>query len=306
MIMREFRLPRVLVERRNKMETVIIIDSCSDLPREYIEKNNIPVLGMTVNFKGREFKDDMGVTLSPEEFFKAVREGEMPSTAQINVYEYSEEFKKHVSQGKAVVCLTLSSALSGSYNSACMAREMILEEYENADITVIDTKAASMGEGLIDYYAIEMLKNGASKDEIIKWVEDNKLKVNHWVTVDDLNHLKRGGRVSGAAAIIGTLLDIKPIIYVDDEGRLIPISKAKGRKKSIKTLAEELDKRIVNPEEQTIFIAHGDCIEDAKFLERLILEKHKVKNIIINHIGPTIGAHTGPGVVTVFFIGEKR
>lgn len=288
------------------METVIIIDSCSDLPKEYIEENNITVLSMTVNFKGNEYKDDFGKTLPYEDFYREVRAGEMPSTAQINAYSYSVEFKKAVSEGKAVICLVFSSALSGSYNSACMGKEMVLDEFQNADITVIDTKCASLGEGLLDYYAIEMLKKGASKEEIINWIEENKLRVNHWFTVDDLNHLKRGGRVSSAAAVIGTLLDIKPILHVDNEGRLIPVTKVKGRKKSIKSLAEELDKKIVNEEGQTIFISHGDCLEDAKLLERIITEKHKVKDVIINNIGPAVGTHSGPGTVALFFLGEKR
>lgn len=293
-------------EGRNKMETVIIIDSTSDLPKEYIEKNNVPALGMTVSFMGKEYKDDFGVSLSYKAFYDGVRKGEMPATAQINAYSYAEEFKSHVSKGKSVICIVFSSALSGSYNSACIARDMLLEEYENADITVIDSKCASLGEGLLDYYAIEMLKAGKSKDEIVSWIESNKLKINHWFTVDDLNHLKRGGRVSSTAAVIGTLLDIKPILYVDNEGRLIPVTKVKGRKKSIKALAEELNKRIVNPEEQVIFISHGDCYEDAKLLEKLILEKHKVKDIIINPIGPAVGSHSGPGTVALFFLGEQR
>jgi DegV family protein with EDD domain len=288
------------------METVIIIDSCCDLPKEYIHENKVPVLNMSINFKGQEYKDDFGVSLPYKDFYDEVRKGEMPSTAQINVYDYSEEFKKHVSLGKSIICIVFSSALSGSYNSACIAKDMILEEYKDADITVIDSRCASLGEGLLDYYAIEMLKNGASKDEIITFIENNKLKINHWFTVDDLNHLKRGGRVSATAAVIGTLLNIKPILHVDDEGRLIPVTKEKGRKKSIKALAEELDKNIVNPEEQVIFISHGDCIEDVELLKKLILEKHKVKEIIVNSIGPAVGSHSGPGTVALFFMGEKR
>lgn len=288
------------------METVIIIDCGTDLPKEYVEKNNVPLLSMTVNFKGNEYKDDLGETLPYEEFYREVRAGEMPSTAQINVYAYAEEFRKHVSQGKAVICPVFSSALSGSYNSANIAKDMILEEFKDADITVIDTKCASLGEGLLAYYAIEMLKQGASKEEIINWIETNKLKINHWFTVDDLNHLKRGGRVSSTAAIIGTLLDIKPVLHVDNEGRLIPITKVKGRKKSIRALAEELDKRIVNADNQIIFISHGDCLEDAKLLEKLIREKHNVKDVIINPIGAVIGTHSGPGTVALFFLGENR
>lgn len=288
------------------METVLVLDCCCDLPLEYVEKNNIPVLSLTVNLNGKEYKDDLGKTLSYEDFYSEVRTGAMPSTAQINAFAFEEEFRKHVSEGKAIICIAFSSALSGTYNSACIARETILEEYKEADITVIDSKCASLGEGLLDYYAIEMLKKGASKEEIVKWVEENKLRINHWFTVDDLNHLKRGGRVSGTAAAIGTLLDIKPIMHVDDEGRLIPVTKVKGRKKSIRALAEELDKRIVNEEEQVIFISHGDCLEDAKLLEKLIWEKHKVKDVVINHVGPAIGTHSGPGTVALFFLGERR
>jgi DegV family protein with EDD domain len=288
------------------METVIIIDSASDLPELYVKENNIPLLCLNVNFKGNEYKDDLGKTLPYETFYKEVRAGEMPSTSQINIYTYAEEFKKHVSQGKAVICIVLSSGVSGSYNSACAAREMVLEELKDADITVIDSKCASLGEGLLDYYAVEMLKNGASKEEIVNWVEENKLKLNHWFTVDDLNHLKRGGRVSSTAAMIGTLLDIKPVLHVDDEGKLVPVTKVKGRKKSIRSLAEELEKRITNPEEQMIFISHGDCLEDAKLLEKIILDKVKVKGVLINNIGPTVGSHAGPGTVALFFLGEKR
>ncbi len=290
----------------DKMETVIIIDSACDLPKEYIEQNKVDYLPLTVIFKGKEYNDDFGSYLSSEQFYDYIKAGEMPSTAQINVYEYSEKFRKYVNEGKAIICTTLSSGLSGSYNSACIARETILEEFKDADITIIDSKAASGGEGLLNYYAIEMLKNGASKQEIVNWLEENRLKINHWFTVDDLNHLKRGGRVSSTAALMGTLLDIKPILNVDNEGKLNPVTKVKGRKKSIRALAEELDKRIVNPENQVVIISQGACLEDAKYLEKLILEKHKVKEVIISGIGPTIGSHTGPGVLALFFLGEKR
>jgi DegV family protein with EDD domain len=288
------------------METVLIIDSASDLSREYIEKNNIQLLPLTVIFKGKEYKDDLGQSLTSEEFYNAIKEGEMPSTAQVNVYQYTEEFKKHVKEDKAIIYVALSSALSGSYNSACIAKEAILEEFENADITIIDSKAASGGEGILNYYATEMLKSGSSKQEVVNWLEQNKLKVNHWFTVDDLNHLKRGGRISSTAAIMGTLLDIKPILNVNDEGKLNSVTKVKGRKKSIRALAEEFDKRIVNAEEQVIIINQGGCLEDAKYLERLIIEKHKVREIIMGNIGPTIGSHTGPGVLSIYFLGEKR
>ena len=230
----------------------------------------------------------------------------MPSTAQVNVYEYTEIFKKYAAEGKSVVYLGFSSAFSGSLSSAYIARDTVMEEFKDADITIVDSKSASLGEGLLAYNANEMLKAGASKDEVVSWLETNKLKVNHWFTVDDLGHLKRGGRLSGTAAFLGTLLDIKPVLKVDDEGKLIPISKIKGRKKSIKTLFEMLQENITAPEEQVIAISHGDCIEDAEYLKEMILKEYNVKDVIINHVGPVIGAHTGPGVVALFFFGYKR
>ena len=288
------------------MDTVLLIDSCTDLPRSYVDKNEIPFVSLVCNFKDQEYKDDFGKSISYRDFFDAVRNGEMPSTAQVNVYEYTEIFKKYAAEGKSVVYLGFSSALSGSLSSAYIARDTVMEEFKDADITIVDSKSASLGEGLLAYYVNEMLKAGASKDEVVSWLETNKLKMNHWFTVDDLGHLKRGGRLSGTAAFLGTLLDIKPVLKVDDEGRLIPISKVKGRKKSIKTLFEMLQENITAPEEQVIAISHGDCIEDAEYLKEMILKEYNVKDVIINHVGPVIGAHTGPGVVALFFMGEKR
>ena len=288
------------------MDTVLLIDSCTDLPRSYVDKNEMPFVSLVCNFKDQEYKDDFGKSISYKGFFDAVRSGEMPSTAQVNVYEYTEIFKKYATEGKSIVYLGFSSALSGSVSSAYLARDMVMEEIKDVDITIIDSKSASLGEGLLAYYANEMFKAGASKDEVVSWLETNKLKMNHWFTVDDLGNLKRGGRLSGTAAFLGTLLDIKPILKVDDEGRLIPISKVKGRKKSIKTLFEMLQENITAPEEQVIAISHGDCIEDAEYLKEMIIKEYNVKDVIINHVGPVIGAHTGPGVVALFFMGEKR
>lgn len=288
------------------MDTVLLIDSCTDLPRSYVEKNELTFVSLVCNFKGQEYKDDFGKILSYKDFYAAVRNGEMPSTSQVNVYEYTEIFKEYTMKGISVIYLGFSSALSGSLNSAKLAKDIVCEEVKDADITVIDSKSASLGYGLLAYYANEMLKEGASRDEVVSWLESNKLKMNHWFTVDDLGHLRRGGRVSGAAAIVGTLLDIKPILKVDDEGRLIPISKIKGRKKSLKTLFEMLQENIVSPEEQVIAISHGDCIDDAEYLKEMILKEYKVKDVIINHVGPVIGSHTGPGVVALFFMGSKR
>jgi DegV family protein with EDD domain len=284
----------------------IITDSCCDITKDFIEKNQVPYLGLIFNFKGNSLEDDFGATLTHKEFYDEVRKGELPTTSQVNVYRFEEIFKKYILEGFDIIYIAFSSALSGTYSSAVIAKDTILEEFPTADITVIDSRSASMGEGLINYYAYEMMNNGATKEEIVNWVENNKFKVNHWFTVDDLNHLKRGGRVSAASAVIGTILDIKPILHVDDEGRLIPVTKVKGRKKSIRHLAETLKARIVDPENQVIGISHGDCIEDAKLLEKLIRDEVQVRDVLISTVGPAVGSHSGPGTLALFFIGENR
>ncbi|MBC8062679.1 MAG: DegV family protein [Clostridiaceae bacterium] len=288
------------------MKTIIITDSCSDLPLEYVNNNHLHVLGLSVFFKGKEFQDDLGKTLTNKDFYEGVRSGDMPSTSQINVQTYLDTFRDYVLKDTSIIYLGLSSGLSGSLNSSYVARESLLEEYPNADITIIDTKSVSLGLGLIVYYANEMLKKGAVKQDIIDWVENNKLKVNHWFTVDDLNHLKRGGRVSSTAATIGTLLNIKPILQVDDEGHLIPTLKAKGRKKSLRALVDIFKERAINPKDQVVFISHGDSEADALLVKEMILTETSATNFMINPIGPVIGSHSGPGTIALFFIGEKR
>lgn len=288
------------------MKTIIFTDSCCDLPINFVKENNIEVMELRVNLKGEDIPDDLGESINYKDFYKLIRNGEMPTTSQANVGEFQERFQKYVNEGYSIIYIGFSSALSGCVNSARLAMENIKLDNENSDITIIDSKSASMGLGLLVYYASKMLKEGKSKDEIVNWIEENKLRVNHWFTVDDLNHLKRGGRVSSSVAIVGTMLSIKPIMHVDDEGRLTPVSKVKGRKKSIKVLQEKIVEKIVNPEEQVIFISHGDCLEEAEHLKELITSVIKVKDVIINNVGPVIGSHSGPGTMALFFIGNSR
>lgn len=288
------------------MKTIIITDSCCDLPIKFIRENNVEVMSLMVNIKGKDILDDLGESVNSKEFYDVLRSGELTSTACINTFEYIECFEKHIKKGNSVIYIGFSSGLSGCINSATIAKETILEEFSDADITIIDSKSASLGLGLIVYYACNLLKEGHSKDEIINWIEENKLKVNHWFTVDDLNHLKRGGRVSSAAATVGTVLHIKPIMNVNNEGKLIPLSKVKGRKKSIKSLAEKVKEEIVDSENQVVFISHGDCVEEAEHLKEIIINDINVKDVIVNPIGPVIGSHSGPGTIAIFFIGKSR
>ncbi|WMJ80143.1 DegV family protein [Clostridium sp. MB40-C1] len=288
------------------MDTVIIIDSSCDLPLEFIEENKIPFLGLICHLDGEDYVDDFGKTLTYEKFYSKIRQGSMPTTSQINVYRFHEMFKKYVQEGKSIIYLAMSSQMSGCYSSAVIAKQQVEEEIEGVDISVIDTKSACIGEGIIVYYAYEMLKNGSSKEEIVKWIEENKLKVHHWFIVEDLIHLKKGGRLSATKANIGTLLQIKPTIYIDKEGNLQNINNVRGRKKAIKALLDRMEENIVIDENTVIGISHGDCIEDALSLRDVIVEKYKIKKVIINHVGPVIASHTGAGMLSICFIGKDR
>jgi DegV family protein with EDD domain len=288
------------------MGIVIVTDSNCDLPIEYISKNNVHVIPFTFVLNGINYTDDFGKSLSYKEFYDKIRNGSMPTTAQITTYTFENEFRSFVSKGDSVIYIGFSSALSETFNGSVLARNEIMEANPQADITVIDSKSASVGQGLLVYYACEMLKQGKSKQEIVDWIESNKLKVNHWFTIDSLEHLKRGGRISATSAAIGSLLEVKPVLHVSNDGSLNVVKKIRGRKKSIKTLFEEFKTRAINPEEQMIYIAHGDCIEDAEYLKSLILSETTPKDMVINSLGPVIGTHTGPGLVGLFFLGKER
>jgi DegV family protein with EDD domain len=288
------------------MNTVLITDSHCDLPLKLIEEYGIPFIGPMCNFKGKEIEDDFGRSLPHSEFYAALRSGEMTKTFQISPYRYENLIEKYISEGKSIIYLGFSSALSGGFNSACMAKEELEKKYNSADITLIDTLSGTVGQGLLVYYAAEMLKSGCTKAEVVDWVENNKLKVNHLAVVDDLYHLKRGGRISNSDAFIGTLLSFKPILKINDEGKIVPVSKVRGRKKGIRTLVDLAKEKITNPEEQVVFISHGDCAEDAELLKELIAHELKVKKFIINYIGCNVGSHTGPGALVLCFLGQDR
>lgn len=288
------------------MGTVIITDTCCDLPYEYISEHQIEMIPLTINMNQKEMEDDLAKTGQYEGFYQAILNGEMPKTSQVNSYQFKEVFARHLKEGKSVLYIGFSSALSGCVNSARIAAEELKEEMADAQLYVVDSKCASMGQGLLIYYAVEAFKEGKSLEEVIAFLEENKLKVNHWFTVADLNHLYRGGRVSKTSATVGTLLQIKPVLHVDVEGRLTPKEKVKGRKKSLKTLVEKVKENIINPEEQIVFISHGAVLEEAEEVKKALLEECHVKEVWINYIGAAIGSHAGPGTIAIFFMGEQR
>jgi DegV family protein with EDD domain len=289
------------------MDYVITTCSTTDLPAEYVARHNIPYLPYSYHIEGKEYKDDLCQTVSAQEFFKIVRDGAMPTTSLVNFESYMTLFDSFLSRGMDILHIELSSGVSGSYNSARLAVEELRAKYPERKLYLVDSLSASLGFGLLVHYAIEMKEAGKSIDEIHAWVEDNKLKINHWFTVDDLMHLKRGGRVSGAAAMLGTLLHIKPVLNVDDTGHLIPREKARGRKAALHLLVEKMEALVEKPDGQDIFISHADSLEDAAYVADLVKEKFPgVNNILINTIGPVIGTHSGPGTIALFFLGKHR
>lgn len=284
----------------------IITDSSCDLPREYVDDNNIEVISLVLNLNGQIIKDDLGKTLSYKDFYQKMRDGATPTTSQVNAHEFEEAFIKHIKNGDSIIYISISASLSGTFNSANIAKNNLLEEYPEAKIELVDSLSASIGQGLLVLKACEMRDNGASIEEIVEWIEENKRKVIHSILIDDLNHLKRGGRISGATATIGGLLNIKPSAYLDDEGKLAQGEKIKGKKKALRFLANEVKERAIDSENEVLYICHGDCQEEAESLRDIIEQEVKFKNVIINYIGNVIGAHTGPGALAVIFLGKNR
>lgn len=285
---------------------IILTDSSCDLPMELVKKLDVEYLGLVCNYKGKDIIEDGGYSLNYKTFYDSMRNGETPSTSQINVFRFTEVFKKYTKENIGILYIAFSSGLSGTYNSALLAKEEILEEYPNADISIVDSKAASLGVGALVYYACQYKSLGKSKEEIILWLEENKNSICHFFTVDDLHHLKRGGRISTTAAIVGSILNIKPLLYVDDDGKLTMFDKVKGSKKALKVLFNQFENHIIDSKKQTIFISHGDNLKDAEYLANMIKEKYNVQNIIINNIGLAIGSHAGPGIVALFFLGSYK
>lgn len=284
----------------------IITDSACDLTRDYIKNNNIGLLSLILNLNGQAIKDDLGETLSYKDFYNKMREGATPTTSQINAHEFEEEFIKYIKNGDSIIYISLSSNLSGTFNSANIAKNNLIDEYPNANIYLVDSLSVSVGQGLLVAKACEMRDSGIGAEEIVNWLEENKRKVIHSILIDDLNHLKRGGRISGATAAIGGLLNIKPTLFLDDEGKLIQGEKIKGKKKALRFLVNEVREKAVDTENEILYICHGDCLEEAETLRDMILEEVKFKNVIINYVGNVVGAHAGPGVLAAVFLGSNR
>lgn len=281
----------------------IITDSCSDLTAELIEQLDLRVIPMAIEYKGKSFLEG---EISMQEIYNGLRAGEEAKTAAVNPETWTAFLEPCLKQGEDVLVIAFSSGLSSTYQSAVIAAGELQEHYPDRKIRVVDSLCASMGQGLLVWYAAQKRAAGMSLDAVADWVEENKLHLAHWFTVDDLMFLKRGGRISGATAVMGTMLQIKPVLHVDNEGRLISMSKARGRRASLQALVEKLQKTGLPGENETVFLSHGDCIEDAEFVAKLLKERCGVKHVVIGYIGAVIGSHSGPGTVALFFLANQR
>lgn len=286
------------------MAIKILSDSACDLSKELIEEYNIDILPIILNKGDNEYLDK--VTITPEKVYEDMRNGEMYKTAQIPPNMFNEKFLEYAKNGDSVIYIAFSSGLSGTYQTSLFVRESILEEYPDFDLSIVDTKAASGGFGLIVLQAAKLAKEGKDKEEILKAVEFYKENMEYIFTVDDIEYLFRGGRVSRVQAFVGGLLNIKPILNVED-GKLVPIEKVRGRQKVFKAMLDMMEERAKNADlkEQLICITHGDDLEGALKLKELIQEKFGAESFIINIIGAAVGAHSGPGTIALFFMKEN-
>ena len=285
----------------------IITDSTTDLAPEMIRELGVQVAPLCYVMDGSTYHNiPGGGEMSDQAFYQKLREGTMPTTTQINSEEFVALFTPVLEAGEDILYIAFSSGLSGTCQSAHLAARELKDRFPERRVEVFDSLCASMGEGLLVYHAATRKNQGATMDEVLAWLKENVLHLCHWFTVDDLNHLKRGGRVSTATALVGTMLGIKPVLHVDDEGHLIPVSKVRGRKQSLDAWVKKMEETAIDPKDQVVFLSHGDCLEDAQYVAKQVKEKLGVKEVKINFIGPVIGAHSGPGTVALFFLGSTR
>ena len=282
----------------------IITDSGCDLTAQEYARLNVHVVPLSVEFGGTVSDDRNDDSL--KEFYNGLRAGAEAKTSAVNPQRWRTAMEPVLAQGRDVLVIAFSSGLSTTCQSAQIAAAELREEYPDRKLLVVDSLCASMGQGLLVWYACRRRDNGATLEQLYDWCENNKLNLCHWFTVDDLFFLKRGGRISGATALVGTMLNIKPVLHVDDEGHLISVSKSRGRKAAIQALAQKTAELGAGFDNSTMFLSHGDCREDAEYLANLLMEKYGVREVVMNYVGAVIGSHSGPGTLALFFMGKHR
>lgn len=288
-------------------EFVIVTDTTTDLPRDYVEKHHLYMMSLPYTLEGTSYTWEKPMPV--KDFYDKMRAGSLPTTSQANPEEAALLYESILKDNDVdILHIAFSSGLSGSFNGCRIAAADVCEKYPDHRIVVVDSLAATLGQGLLVYKAVQLKEAGKSLDEVAAWVEENKYHLVHNFTVDDLFHLHRGGRLSKTAAIVGTMINLKPVLHVDDEGHLVMLSKVRGRKKSLIGLVDCMEKQLGDWKDKNdiIFISHGDCPEDAQFVADLIKERFGYENFMIDYIGATIGAHSGPGTVALFYLGDHR
>lgn len=284
---------------------VIYTDSACDLPAELLAELGVKAQSLSFRFDGSE-REYLNSDISAPEFYAEMRAGKVAKTAAVNVDTFKSAFEKEVAAGNDLLYLGFSSGLSTTYNSGRLACEELAEAYPERKLLSVDTLCASAGQGLLVYLAAQKQKAGATIEEVAAYIESIKLNLCHWFTVDDLVYLKRGGRVSPAVALLGGMLNIKPVMHVDNEGHLTKVGTVRGRKTSLKALADKYEALALDRENSVIYISHGDCLDDAKELAEMLKAKGAPDVRLITYVGPVIGAHSGPGTMALFFLGKER
>ena len=286
---------------------VILTDSSADLSEELVRELLLLVLPLSFQLQGKTYHNyPDNREISPGEFYRLLRAGESCTTSAVNVAAYQDILELLLQAGKDVLILSFSSGLSATYQSSKVAGEELSEKYPQRKLLLSDTLSASLGQGLLVWHAAQKRNAGASIEEVHAWVEEQKLHLCHWFTVDDLNYLKRGGRVSATSALLGTMLSIKPVMHTSDEGKLVPVGKVRGRKASLNALIDKIGELGIAPEKQTMFICQADCEDEARWVADQIKARYGTPEVHINFIGPVIGSHTGPNTIGIFFVGKER
>lgn len=288
-------------------EFVLMTDSSADLSQEMVQELGVTVLPLSFTIQGKVYRNypdnrEMDLPL----FYDMLRAGELATTSAVNVAEYTQAVEPILQEKKDVLILAFSSGLSSTYQASVLAAEELREKYPDRKIYTVDTLCASLGQGLLVYLAVQEQRKGRSIEEVRDWAESTKLHLCHQFTVDDLHFLKRGGRISATTAVVGSMLQIKPVLHVDNEGRLINIGKARGRQASLKALVDKMEKTVTEEGRKTVFISHGDCRKDAVAVADMVRERFGTQDIRINYVGPVIGAHSGPGTLALFYLGTER
>ena len=288
-------------------EYVLITDSSADLSQEMVQELGVTVLPLSFTIQGKTYQNypdnrEMDLPL----FYDMLRAGELATTSAVNVAEYTQAVEPILQEGKDVLILAFSSGLSSTYQASVLAAGELREKYPDRKIYTVDTLCASLGQGLLVYLAAQEQRKGKSIEEVRDWAEETKLHLCHQFTVDDLHFLKRGGRISATTAVVGSMLQIKPVLHVDNDGHLINIGKARGRQASLKALVDKMEKTVTEEGRKTVFISHGDCRKDAVTVADMVRERFGTQDIRINFVGPVIGAHSGPGTLALFYLGTER